>query len=88
LTAFDDVVRKNFQTWIMAKHNEPGPKFTEAQVSWLNMIRDHMMTSFHTDRDDLELAPFDSQGGLGAMYQLFGKRMDGVLDELNEALVA
>ena len=88
LTAFDDVVRKNFQTWIMAKHNEPGPKFTEAQVSWLNMIRDHMMTSFHTDRDDLELAPFDSQGGLGTMYQLFGERMDSVLGELNEALVA
>ncbi|HEY1052170.1 MAG TPA: DEAD/DEAH box helicase family protein [Prosthecobacter sp.] len=88
LTAFDDVVRKNFQTWIMAEHNKPGPKFTEAQVAWLNMIRDHMMTSFHTDRDDLELAPFDSQGGLGAMYQLFGERMDGVLGELNEALVA
>lgn len=88
LTAFDDVVRRNFQTWIMAKHNEPGPKFTEAQVSWLNMIRDHMMTSFHTDRDDLELAPFDSQGGLGTMYQLFGERMDGILGELNEALVA
>lgn len=88
LTAFDDVVRRNFQTWIMAKHNEPGPKFTEAQVGWLNMIRDHMLTSFHIDRDDLELAPFDSQGGLGAMYQLFGDRMDGVLEELNEALVA
>ena len=46
------------------------------------------MTSFHTDRDDLELAPFDSQGGLGTMHQLFGERMDGVLGELNEALVA
>jgi type I restriction enzyme R subunit len=88
LTAFDDVVRKNFQHWIMAKHNEPGPKFTEAQVHWLNMIRDHMTTSFHLDRDDLELAPFDSQGGLGTMYQLFGERMDAIMDELNEALVA
>ena len=88
LTAFDDVVRKNFQFWIMAKHNEPGPKFTDAQVNWLNMIRDHMTTSFHLDRDDLELAPFDSQGGLGTMYQLFGDRMDGLMDELNEALVA
>lgn len=88
LTAFDDVVRKNFQHWIMAKHNEPGPKFTDAQVNWLNMIRDHMATSFHLDRDDLELAPFDSQGGLGTMYQLFGDRMDAIMDELNEALVA
>ncbi|WP_395733877.1 DEAD/DEAH box helicase family protein [Prosthecobacter sp.] len=88
LTAFDDVVRKNFQTWIMAKHNEPGPKFTEAQVAWLNMIRDHMLTSFHFERDDLDMAPFDAQGGLGKMYQLFGERMDGIIEELNEVLVA
>jgi len=88
LTAFDDVVRKNFQTWIMAKHNEPGPKFTDAQTTWLQMIRDHIMTSFHFERDDLDMAPFDAAGGLGKMHQLFGDRMDAIMDELNEVLVA
>jgi amidohydrolase len=39
-------------------------------------------------RDDLEMSPFDGQGGLGRMYQLFGSRMDPLLDELNEVLVA
>jgi type I restriction enzyme R subunit len=34
------------------------------------------------------MAPFDGQGGLGKMHQLFGGRMDGLLDELNEVLVA
>ena len=38
-------------------------------------------------RDDLEMAPFDAQGGLGRMYQLFGGQMDAVMAELNEALV-
>ncbi|MEK0449394.1 MAG: hypothetical protein RL088_1662 [Verrucomicrobiota bacterium] len=88
LTAFDDLVRRNFQDWIMKKHSEPGPKFTEAQTAWLQMIRDHVITSFHVERDDLDMAPFDAEGGLGKMYQLFGDRMDAIMNELNETLVA
>jgi type I restriction enzyme R subunit len=34
------------------------------------------------------MAPFDSQGGMGRMYQLFGEKMDDVIAELNEALAA
>ena len=43
-------------------------------------------SSFHVDRDDLDMAPFNAQGGMGRMYQLFGDRMDTVIDELNDAL--
>ena len=50
------------------------------------MIRDHIINSFHLDREDLEMAPFDSKGGMGQMYKLFGDQMDGVIDELNAAL--
>ena len=32
--------------------------------------------------------PFDSQGGLGKMHQLFGAEMDALLEQLNEELVA
>ena len=88
LTTYDAVVRKNFQAWIMKAHSSPGKKFTEEQMQWLQMIRDHMISSFHIERDDLEMAPFDSQGGLGKMYQLFGADMDQLIDELNEELVA
>jgi len=88
LTAFEDIVRRNFQDWIMKKHSETGPKFTDAQTTWLQMIRDHVTTSCHFECDDLEMAPFDSEGGLSKMYQLFGDRMDAIIDELNEALVA
>ena len=34
------------------------------------------------------MAPFDANGGLGKMYQLFGENMDDVINELNEALAA
>lgn len=60
----------------------------EEQMEWLRMIRDHVAGSFHIERDDLEMAPFNAQGGLGKVYQLFGERMDGLLDELNEVLAA
>ena len=52
------------------------------------MIRDHVANSFHIERDDLEMSPFDGQGVLGRMYQLFGAKMESLLDELNEVLVA
>jgi type I restriction enzyme, R subunit len=43
---------------------------------------------FPVDRSSQERSPFDSQGGLGKMWQLFGEGMEPLLDELNEALVA
>lgn len=88
LAAFDDTVRRNFQLWIMAHHASPNPKFTDSQTAWLQMIRDHISTSFHLDREDLDLSPFDREGGLGKMHQLFGPRTNPLIAELNEALVA
>ncbi|MBK9522279.1 MAG: DEAD/DEAH box helicase family protein [Rhodocyclaceae bacterium] len=88
LATFDDSVRRNFQNWVMKHHSGGSEKFNEEQMDWLRMIRDHVANSFHIARDDLEMSPFDSQGGLGRMVQLFGARMEPLLDELNEVLVA
>ena len=51
------------------------------------MIRDHVASSFHIEKDDFDLAPFDAKGGLGKMHQLFGNEMSGLVEDLNEALV-
>lgn len=88
LSTFDETVRSNFQNWIMKHHSGGGEKFNEEQMNWLRMIRDHVANSFHIECEDLEMAPFDGHGGLGRMYQLFGSKMDTLLDELNEVLVA
>jgi len=88
LTDFDATVRRNFRNWIMKHHSGGTEKFNAEQMDWLRMVRDHVANSFHIDRDDLEMSPFDGQGGLGKMYQLFGAKMDPLLDELNEVLVA
>ena len=88
LTRHSDRIRRNFQTWILNRHAGAGVKFSEEQMSWLRMIRDHLETSFTIERGDLELAPFDTHGGLGRMYFLFGDTMEEVMSEMNEALAA
>ena len=88
LSPYAETVRRNFQHWIMTRHRGAGEKFNEEQMEWLRMIRDHVIHSFHLERDDLDMAPFDGKGGLGRMYKLFGNQMDSMIEELNEALAA
>ena len=88
LTPYDATVNRNFQTWVMDRHKGNAPKFNEEQMAWLRMIKDHIASSAHFDADDLNYAPFDSQGGIGRMYQLFGDDMEGIINEMNGALVA
>jgi type I restriction enzyme R subunit len=88
IAPYADTVRRNFQAWVLKRHSGAGQKFNEEQIEWLRMIRDHIATSIHIERDDLDMAPFDAKGGLGKMYQLFGESMDTVLHEMNEALAA
>lgn len=88
LRPFSDTVRRNFQDWIMQRHAGKQAKFTEEQTRWLQQIRDSIIANHHFQRDDLEFDPFDRQGGLGKMYQLFGDDMDALIEELNGELTA
>ena len=88
VSRYSETVRRNFQDWIMQYHSGGEPKFNKEQMEWLHMIRDHIISSFHIERDDLETAPFDAKGGMGKMYQLFGDKMDDLINELNEVLAA
>ena len=87
LTPYDKTVNKNFQEWVFRK--QAGPvKFTREQMSWLHMIKDHIATSFHLEPGDFEYDPFNREGGLGKMWQLFGDQTNIIIQELNEGLVA
>ncbi|WP_339820216.1 DEAD/DEAH box helicase family protein [Sulfitobacter dubius] len=88
LTRHSERVRRNFQNWVLNRHSGAGEKFSEEQMDWLRMIRDHLATSFTIERDDLDMSPFDGKGGMGQMYALFGNGMDEVMIEMNEALSA
>ena len=87
LTSFEQTANRNFQKWVFDK--QAGPlKFTEEQMAWLRMIKDHIISSVHIEKDDLDYTPFDGKGGIGKMYQLFGDEMGPIIDEMNEALAA
>lgn len=87
LLPFADRVRRNFKDWMFRK-NASGAKFTEEQTKWLQHIRDHIITSMSLVKDDFELDPFDSLGGLGKFYQLFGADYEDLIYELDRELVA
>ena len=88
LTPFSKTVRRNFRDWILQKNAGKKDPFTETQHHWLKLIRDHIATSYHFQRDDLDYAPFDAQGGLGKMYELFGEDMEQIITNLNTKLVS
>jgi type I restriction enzyme, R subunit len=87
LTAYDKTVDKNFQDWVFKK--QAGTlKFTEEQMQWLRMIKEFVSNSFHIEKDDFDLSPFNARGGLGKMWQLFGESTDDIIEEMNEPLAA
>jgi len=87
LTPYESTVNRNFQEWVFRKQ-AGALKFTEEQMEWLRLLKDHITTSFCVSTDDLNFAPFDGRGGLGKLYSLFGKDSNDILNELNENLVA
>jgi type I restriction enzyme R subunit len=86
LEPFPESVRQRFENWI-AEQQANGSNFNEDQIQWLTAIAEHVGTSIEITPDDLESLPFSQQGGLGRAYQLFGDRLQPLLDELNEVLV-
>ncbi len=88
LTAYDKTVDQHFRAWIFKKNAGKHNAFTEAQMQWLRMMKDYIANSFHIEKDDFDLSPFNAEGGLSKMWQLFGEQTDDIIHELNEVLVA
>ncbi len=88
LKAFDKTIDENFKTWIFKQNAGKHNRFDTEQMDWLRMLKDHVVSSYHIEIDDLDYTPFDSKGGKGKMYQLFGNDMNEIINELNEVLAA
>ena len=87
LAPFADGVQERFRGWL-AMQETAGRSFAGEQVRWLEAIRDHIAGSVSMEMGDFQYAPFNQHGGLGKAYELFGKELGGLLEELNGALVA
>ena len=87
LQPFADKVNYNFMQWTL-RRNAGAVHFTEEQMEWLRLIKDHIIASLSIEPDDLDLNPFDHKGGLGRFYEVFGDSYEELLMEMNEILVA
>lgn len=80
-------VEERYREWLRDKETA-GVRFTADQRKWLDAIKDHIASSLAIEQDDLEEVPFNTIGGLGRAYELFGDRLAPILDELNARLAA
>jgi type I restriction enzyme R subunit len=84
LVPYPERVQANYKAWLAQQRTS----FTPEQLHWLEMIRDHIAANLGIEPDDFEYAPFNSEGGLGKVHQLFGAELGQVIEELNRELVA
>ncbi len=87
LSPFADKVNYNFMKWTL-RRNAGAVHFTEVQMEWLRLIKDHIASSLSILPEDLDLTPFDKKGGLLGFYEAFGEQYEEILEEMNIELVA
>lgn len=87
LQPFADRVNFNFMQWTL-RRNAGAVHFTEEQMEWLRLVKDHIVASLSIEKDDLDLSPFDHKGGLGRFYEVFGDGYEAILNEMNIELMA
>jgi type I restriction enzyme, R subunit len=90
LVPYPERVQANFKAWLAQHtHEEGGNKpFTPEQQHWLEMIRDHIAANLGINIEDFSYAPFEQEGGLGKVHQLFGTELPQVIETLNRELAA
>ena len=87
LRPYSEMINRNFKEWVFKK-NAGHIQFSEEQMDWLRMIKDHIMTSMKILPEHFDYTPFIENGGIGRFYEEFGEDYDKILEELNEVLVA
>jgi type I restriction enzyme R subunit len=87
LELFSATVEKRYERWLEAQ-KAAGRKFSQTQLEWLAMIRDHIASSVNIEMEDFDRIPFNQKGGAVKVYDLFGEELESILDELSRVLVA
>jgi type I restriction enzyme R subunit len=87
LKPFSEKVQERFSDWLRQQQTA-GKEFSEEQRRWLEMIRDHVAASLSIEAQDFNYMPFEKEGGLGKVHQLFGEDLWPLMKELNEVLAA
>ena len=87
LEPFGAKVGQRFNLWI-GREKKQGHEFTDEQMEWLRLIVKHVAANMEIEtRDFIEFPEFTDRGGLVRVRSLFGNQLDGMVDNLREALV-
>jgi type I restriction enzyme, R subunit len=77
-----------FNLWL-GREQRAGRAYSDEQLVWLHAIRDHLAVNAEvTVRDLQDVATFGDKGGVVRARALFGTRLNEILDDLSDALVA
>jgi type I restriction enzyme R subunit len=87
LAPYPEQVAERFDAWLLQQQNV-GRAFTDEQLDWLRLVRDHLAASLSIEPRELLDPPFSQRGGLGRARELFGQDLDALLTELTEAVAA
>jgi type I restriction enzyme, R subunit len=87
LAPFGLTVDERYQKWLKDQASA-GATFTDEQRRWLDAIKDHIARSLTIESEDFADVPFSQFGGLGRAYELFGDKLNPLLDDLNARLAA
>jgi len=75
-----------FNLWL-GREGRAGRSYDQAQLGWLEAIRDHLAANIEVTQADLQES-FAGRGGVLGARRAFGPRLDTLLEDLQDALVA
>jgi type I restriction enzyme R subunit len=87
LAPFPEQVGERFEAWLLQQPTA-GREFTDEQLDWLRLIRDHLAASLSIEPIEMLDPPFSQRGGLGRARELFGQDLDDLLVELTGVVAA
>lgn len=81
-------VAGKFNLWVHREERQ-GRTYSPQQLAWLEAIRDHLSANIELDLRDLQDLPqFTQRGGVIAARTAFGPRLEAVIEDVTQALVA
>jgi type I restriction enzyme R subunit len=86
LVPYRDELRQRYLEWI--RERGASTVFTAEQREWLDRIAEHLGNSLAIEPEDFDTGWFGQNGSLGKAHALFGDKLEPLMTELNERLVA
>jgi type I restriction enzyme R subunit len=87
LVPFRDQVETRFSGWL-DEQGRNGVKFDRNQLQWLTWMKENIASELGIGPESFEFTPFVEHGGIGRAVQVFGDRLNPIIDDLTEALAA